>query len=245
MIQKMGGDVDYAVSVLCYNLWYIWVGRNKFIFEGMPVDPRKTIEMALDSVASFLSINQNNHHIPIPSGSVSQQDKWNPPPENCIKINVDAATDLNFLLGAVSVVVRDHYGALLTGFTRRFPCSSSEEAEAEGVMYGLLMAEALGVDRVIVESDNQEVCQACLSRGDPPWRIAARIHKIKASLAQHPNFSVSWIRRSANKVADLVAKLALKNNLPLTWSWFPPTIVRAAILADIFVCRSSSSIATG
>ncbi|KAF7801558.1 reverse transcriptase [Senna tora] len=52
--------------------------------------------------------------------------------------------------------------------------------------------------------------------------------------------NLKWIRREANRVADLVARLALKKDLPIHWSWSPLVSVRAAILEDKI--RSSSAV---
>lgn len=62
---------------------------------------------------------------------------------------------------------------------------------------------------------------------------------ISALMSRNTNFKIRWVRRSANKVADLVAKTALKEALPGYWTWLTPVKIRTAILEDNLV-RSSS-----
>lgn len=235
---KMGEAGHSLISLFFYFLWSIWLERNNQIFEGRKVDPGRVISNAVEYANEFYSMNSNNENPNSRHPTSEQHTRWQPPPDDYIKINVDAATNLNLKKGAISAVVRDQYGVLLTGTARFVACTVPMEAEALAVLNALYMAESLGVDRVVVETDNLEVQDACYSPC-PPWRISSFVHKIKLILSAHPHFSVSWSRRSANKVADLVAKMALKNTLPLSWTWLVPVKIRAAILEDNIVCQSS------
>lgn len=59
-------------------------------------------------------------------------------------------------------------------------------------------------------------------------------------IIHHGNVEIRWIRRDANKSADVVAKLALKGELSVMWRWMPPIELRVATLEDGLVCLSSS-----
>lgn len=131
----------------------IRISRNKLVFEHINVDPRRTIRLATDCTNMYISNNLGNHHRilnnrPLPNPS----DDWSPPTNESIKINVDAATDLKNSRGAISAVIRDRGGLLLTGNTRRIFCCSSLEAEAQAVLFALQIADSLGVSSVIFNS---------------------------------------------------------------------------------------------
>lgn len=160
------------------------------------------------SIESSISTNESQ-----------KQSRWVPlpPPRNQIKINVDAATNLKNSKGAIAVVVRDEAGNLLTGMTRQIFCCSPLEAEAQAVKLALNLAESLEMSEISIETDNEEVRDSCYN-SYCHWSIRSCIHEIKQLLSRNPLFTVKWIRRSANKVADLVAKLSLKGNLPSTWT---------------------------
>ncbi|KAF7834626.1 intron-binding protein aquarius-like [Senna tora] len=141
------------------------------------------------------------HHAPAPCPS-----RWRVPPPECLKLNIDGATDLHHQRASSAVIVRNHEGLLLSGASRSFYCTSAIQAEAEALRDAFNLANSLGITSFQIESDNVEL---------PSSRA-----------------SVHWIPRSANKVADAVAKLALRHSLPCNWTWMPSVSIRALLLED-------------
>lgn len=81
------------------------------MFDGKKIDPVVSLEDARRSCNEFLEVNVSSPDImPLQ------------PPENVMKLNVDAAVDLKHSYAAIAVIVRDHSGAMFTGITKRFHC---------------------------------------------------------------------------------------------------------------------------
>lgn len=208
------------------------------------MDPHKTIIAAMENANSYLTAiakEQQNTKLNSIEGRATIQNEqtiWVPPTLNQIKINVDAATTLDQSRGAYAVIIRNHEGVLLTGASRRIPCCSAIEAEAQAVIAAIYMAESLGLQDVIIKTDCKEVSDLCSSTG-MHWKISTCIDEIRSLLAKNSSYSVNWVRRSANKVAHLAANMAINFNLPSLWTWFTPVKIRAALLEDVRVWQSS------
>ncbi|KAF7825003.1 uncharacterized protein G2W53_023147 [Senna tora] len=204
LIQSKAGAHSPVESFLFYLLWSIWNGRNKFLFEGVPLNPSDVLHIAATNAEEFVSISS----APSPQQASSTVGvAWTAPGLNELKINFDAATKLDSQLGASVVILRDHEGTMLTGATRLFSCHCPIQAEAEAFKDAVSLALSLGLPQI-----------------DP------QLSDIRSSFAS--SFKLQWIRREANKSGDLVAKLALRKDLPVIWSWSPPVRVRAALLED-------------
>lgn len=155
------------------------------------------------------------------------------------KVNVDAAYDANLMKGAIAAVVRDEAGEFLTGAARTFICNSPIAAEAIAVREAISLAGVFDSFDVIIESNCANVVKGC---GDsvPQWKIQAFVVDIKRMLAENQRVKIKWVRRSANKVADQVAKSMIRGNLPRFWTWMMPVRIRTLLLEDKIVCRSFS-----
>ncbi|KAF7844632.1 Copia protein [Senna tora] len=124
---------------------------------------------------------------------------------------------------------------MITGATRLFSCSSAIQAEAKALRDAASLIASLGLNQVTVETDCLELASA-FNGSSPCWIIEAILSDVRAV---HPSLApkvLHWIRRDANKVADLVAKLAIRRELPFIWTWNPPVSIRAALLEDKIHC---------
>lgn len=239
-LARIGEEKEWRIALFFNYLWSIWKARNEFIFEGRRINLEFIIKRAEENMKEFwvanviekredttMHTNQNQNH------------QWTPPIGDMVKINCDAAYDLNSLKGASAVLVRDRDGDLLTGSSRVHPCVSPLQAEALALNDAMDLICALDVQVAIVESDNATVVNACLG-GLIPWQIDGIVNEIRRKLSLFNRVEVRWIRREANKSADLVAKLMLKGDLPVYWRWMHPVKLRVALMEDRLVCRSSS-----
>lgn len=164
-------DFDNLLALFFNILWGIWIGRNKFVFEGKPVNPLFTINNARELSTEFANANYRNVNQFSQLGNSNQrnlQQVWSPPPANSIKLNVDGAFDEARSIGACAVVVRDENGILLTGSTKKFPYCSPMFAEALAVREAFLVADSLGVSEAYLESDCAEVVRCCHGASPPP-----------------------------------------------------------------------------
>ncbi|KAF7844039.1 uncharacterized protein G2W53_000944 [Senna tora] len=198
-----------------------------YSYKGTNPYPDKAIQRALNSNSEFLKASLALPPPSIPAASSTPR-RWAPPPQDVVKLNVDASTDLSLNVGAIAVVARNYDGEMLTGWAKRIPCFSALQAEATAIKEALLFANSLDIGKVIVESDNKQIVNA-LSFGPFPWAIVGVLQEIDSLIASFISASVSWTSRSANTMADTVAKLSLKHMLLINWSWAPTVSVRAKL----------------
>ncbi|XP_026429324.1 uncharacterized protein LOC113325341 [Papaver somniferum] len=103
---------------------------------------------------------------------------WEPPENNYIKINIDAAFIPNN--GAAGAVARDHNGMFLGCGTITFDATSSLLAESIACKLGMKLGQRFSFYRIIIEGDATNVTDTVL--GDSrniPWCINSVIHQIR------------------------------------------------------------------
>ena len=104
------------------------------------------------------SFDSDPHH----QGHLSSQ--WRPLPQGKLNCNVDAAFAENRKIGAISAILRDSCGNVITGETLKIHASSSLVAEALAIREGLILARSCFIEDILLESDCLKVIDACRDR---------------------------------------------------------------------------------
>ncbi|KAJ1433127.1 Ribonuclease H-like superfamily [Sesbania bispinosa] len=212
----------YNVSLLSVTLWNIWKQRNYSIYRNHVPQPVLVLTQSTDLMQEFYRANFS-----VPTNSATGPEAypsaihWKAPPSGIIKCNVDAAWRGISSPGAVSVVVRDASGVLLTGSTRMVPAPSALSAEALALRDAAMLAYNCNWDRVVLESDNLTLIEACRKE-----RSLGEVHQILDDIftitARFTHCGFTWTRRSGNEVAHFLATNRLQGSLPINWVSSPP-----------------------
>ncbi|KAJ1416724.1 Ribonuclease H-like superfamily [Sesbania bispinosa] len=158
---------------------------------------------------------------------------WKRPLDGTLKINFDAAWSEANRGGAISVIVRDHKGALLGGHAKRVLTYSPLVAEALAIREGAMLAYNFNFHKVIFESDNLPLIEAC--RGERRLvEVDFIVQDIQTLVAGLLSSGFTWVRREGNKVAHHVATECARFELPLNW-----TMHRPAWLTDLLLCLTN------
>ncbi|KAJ1376599.1 Ribonuclease H-like superfamily [Sesbania bispinosa] len=198
---------SYNIALSAMILWSVWKQRNDKTFRGSLPSPTATILQASQYLAEYLTANQKlpqsrSEHGPRHPKVASNGKR---PPQGLLKINSDAAWSPERKVGSISCVVRDHIGKLLTGHARNISTYSPIVAEALAVRKAAMMAYNLNCEKVIFESDNLPLVEAC--RGECVIAEIELILKDVRTLTTGLLFSgFTWVRREGNKVAHMVAQ---------------------------------------
>ena len=159
---------------------------------------------------------------------------WSAPPPHVVKINVDAALkDSVATLAAVArdssgiitncwtkkyptsdpciaeAMARDSSGIITNWWTKRHPTSYPCITEAMALLWALELAQANCFSNVVVEGD-AKVCVDAINVGndETSWRILPIITNAKNMISIFCSCSFNWVRRNANFVTYILAKVA-------------------------------------
>ncbi|KAK6135176.1 hypothetical protein DH2020_031072 [Rehmannia glutinosa] len=186
--------------------WKIWCARNRVCMEGEMFNIESTIKAAQTLFMEFLSCKQ----IDDTKGRKNTRVKWQNPRPGNLKLNTDCA---KFNDGSVGYgfAVRDSQGDVLLAGTRRLNMEgSSTFIEGLALLYAMQKSLEAGFTDLWVECDSKELVDMLQQRTRPKIGtniVAEDISKL-AHIARVREFS--FIRRSANSLADGLAHFAKK-----------------------------------
>ncbi|XP_019198266.1 PREDICTED: uncharacterized protein LOC109192125 [Ipomoea nil] len=214
------GNTDQAMR-LAAIFWAVWTACNDKVWRNMAcnIDAMQIQVMTLQQVwkNAFMKYRQGES-TRIPTVN------WNAPPANHVKCNVDAAI---FMDGV-------GYGAVLRGCDGRFVAARAGRiecdkdplmAEAIAVKEALTWLKDLGQNNLIIESDCLNFCTAFNSRlvdFSYVGTVAKQCHLIARDIG---NVSVRHIKRSANRVAHVLARATGSSAVSGSWSLTPPACI--------------------
>ncbi|XP_050374655.1 uncharacterized protein LOC126792234 [Argentina anserina] len=142
--------------------------------------------------------------------SRQQSEQWIPPSGNILKVNVDAACDLNKGCTELGVVIRDASGRLKGVVLHNASGRLSPMAgEALAILFGTRFYIKEGFKNIIMKSDALNVIEAIKQSSynlNEIGAVTAEVHCLK-----HAFDMISWskISRTCNKAAHNLAKKAL------------------------------------
>ncbi|KAI8558898.1 hypothetical protein RHMOL_Rhmol04G0132100 [Rhododendron molle] len=80
---------------------------------------------------------------------------------------------------AVASVLQDWKGALVDGRVGRTSVTSPLQGELLAILLACEMAEALGISKACIESDNQQAIKLSVSELVPPWEVLSLVSDIR------------------------------------------------------------------
>jgi len=135
-------------------MWSLWCSRNDGKHGKAPIDAVAAVNWALDVCYYLISVQGNA----VGSTTVSAPQRWQRPPANSVKINIDGAFVDDESSGAIGAVARDDEGEFLLATTRRLPAvASALAAEAEALRAGVQLIHTVTNGPVIMETDSLEL----------------------------------------------------------------------------------------
>ena len=156
------------------------------------------------------------------------------PPEEFVKINVDASFDIDSGSGGTGAIIRDHFGGFISG--GRWSVQHVDEAataEAHGLRNGLLLAGMVGCNKIMVESDCMEVVQIMQDDGNSLGPAAAIYEECSFLCRNFARVIFKHCPREANRAAHVLAKFNEVEHV--IWHDDPPICVRHVIADDVSI----------
>ncbi|KAL6220039.1 hypothetical protein ACLB2K_007797 [Fragaria x ananassa] len=136
----------------------------------------------------------------------------------------------------LTMMIRNHYGALFGGASIRIHCSSPEIAEAEAILLGASTTASNRWRKVALESDSQENIEECRNRKNKNWKIYHIISRILKLCSGFADCIWSWAPREANGAAYCAAALASQIVGLKRWAHQPPRSMIDVLRNDGLPC---------
>jgi ribonuclease HI len=202
--------------------------RNEEIFQNV----RKA---TWESVNNIISYHSSMVHALGPTNKrhVTRQVRWNPPPEDFIKINVDGSTFGNPGNAGFGGLLRNNRGNWIHGFSGSCGRATNLLAELSAIWKGLQLAWDLGYRSIIMESDSQAALDLIVDTKQKDFHPHATLLSLIRKLSSLPwVVSFSHTLREGNKCAVWLAKFGATNTDSLKMWTSPPPQLDIIMLAD-------------
>ncbi|XP_060962076.1 uncharacterized protein LOC133032219 [Cannabis sativa] len=201
MMRKLHG------RYLC-SIWAIWKARNLVVWKSKTSSRSEVIASAQITLDHWRNAQDNTTLSSLFFENEGDgAERWTKPEANKIKINVDAALFPQDNSYGFGIVARDSSGSLIEAQTRYFGgVYDAEVVEAMGVKEALSWIKSKNWSDVEIETDSMLTVQGIRSNYTLNSIFGLIIHDCQLLFSSLNNVRICFIRRSANRVAHVVAR---------------------------------------
>ncbi|CAA7047582.1 unnamed protein product [Microthlaspi erraticum] len=198
-------------QTVLWLLWRLWKSRNSLIFQRKAIHWRSLIRYVKRDVAEYLYAQENSQEVCQNRGNglftrATRNEVWKRPSQGWMKCNFDGSFHSRDEKSAVGWIIRDEHGIYRgSGYAKDDKPQTALEGEFQALTIAMEHAWVRGYRKVIFEGDCKElinlVGNTSLNFGIYNWIQEVWFWKSKFEEAVF-----SWVPRTANKVADMIAK---------------------------------------
>ncbi|XP_024155933.1 uncharacterized protein LOC112163903 [Rosa chinensis] len=213
----------------------VWkMARCDYVYRHRQPSSSQVLCYAVSLACEILEASVHNRIGGAPlSDNINQ---WSPPPQNVAAINCDASWK-SPSTGGLGTIIRDYRGMVICGATFNTCSGSVIIAEAQAILLGLNLAIKHNLKRVRVDSDSLEaITEIRKANSYQNWRISPIIDEIHKKSQYFDHITWEWIPREANRVAHVVASLAIRSVGLNRWANRPPPSLSMVLRNDGLPC---------
>ncbi|KAI4985031.1 hypothetical protein ZWY2020_017661 [Hordeum vulgare] len=182
----------------------------------------------------ILALTTNFVNASSPKASM-RREGWSYPPRGFVKLNVDASFDHDLLRGTMGAVHRDGKGSFIPGGNSKIDhCADVLMAEAMTLKFGLTLAQKVGCNYLIINSDNMKVIETMKDGGRSAGAATTIIDDCFHYACDFVATRFEHCNRVANKVARELARLT-RFSRASDWFEEPPVEVVTLLLNDVLI----------
>lgn len=210
LLQKLAKDDEEKLVLLATGLWGIWSARNLKVWESKTMNPELAMQWSSIQVTQWREVQCLKYSSPMVRHQNHQgiMVHWKPPEAGALKVNADASVFTGSLSYSVGMVLRDHTGGFCKARNLRKNGEVSVfEAETEGVLAAIRWVMELCISNVAVESDSMLTVQALRNGTQNFLEVGNILQESRILLESRPDIVVSFVKKQANKVAHLLARV--------------------------------------
>jgi ribonuclease HI len=155
---------------------------------------------------------------------------------NLVKVNFDASFIENTKTGAWGFVARDDIGEFIAAAAGKLRhIGSALQAETEACAAAVEGAAALGLHRIVFESDCQTLVNALKNGSYDLSDLGVLIREARSiCIASFEFYEFSYCPRSCNKIAHVLAQHGLRADVECVgWADYAPDFVSVLVTSEI------------
>ncbi|KAM6558899.1 hypothetical protein CsatA_028138 [Cannabis sativa] len=195
-------------SMVC---WSVWKHRNELVWNSTMPTVSDVVTLAKLNFIEWYNAQKNNQPTPEDNGSVDGNlEHWTPPNFPTIKVNVDGAIFTNERRFGIGLVARSSTGlAIQAKRLSKVGALKPHVVEAIGIKEALSWIKTNGWTNVVIESDCLRVIrdlQRIKNMASPYGHIISDCMTLCSDIV---DVSFNFVKRSANKVAHVLARSSL------------------------------------
>ncbi|WCJ18876.1 RNA-directed DNA polymerase (reverse transcriptase)-related family protein [Euphorbia peplus] len=227
-ISTKSTDIVCYVAMIC---WSIWCYRNDVVWNNKHSTASVILQFAMNF---FTAWKEAQVCFGVGGGNLGVSSSvWTKPPVGKLKLNVDGGLFSAEFMASAGMVVRDAAGLFIAG--KNVPIlfnSDPSTVEAFSIREALSWIKNQNWTDIILETDSMVFCQS-LAR---PLKVTSPYNAIvedcRLILNELTNCSISFVKRSANSVAHLLARSFILPHCQGVWFSNPPDFIVSALLSD-------------
>ncbi|CAH9086857.1 unnamed protein product [Cuscuta epithymum] len=175
---------------------------------------------------------------PVLTGSINRQiggERWIRPDSGWIKFNTDAAVCNTNGQRGFGWIARNANGQFLACASYPWPgICSVKELEALAVREALIWLISQEWEKIVVETDALQVVSSLAEEpGNSYFDLI--LDDIRVMIASNVNIKVSHVKRSANRVAHKLARVAVSLSDRRVWLDLPPSNIVSLMANDLLI----------
>lgn len=217
-------------ELFCVCAWQIWCARNDLYFEKISITPELCFKRAYDMLVEFRKANVLDIKNSTPRG----KPKWIPPANQIIKVNVDAAVNIQEDIVGLGVVARNSLGEVCLAASKTvWPFMSVEMAELSAFLWVVEFVKDKSWDSIVFEGDAHSIVTALngvLSRG---LHAQILVDNILVASTKFAHLEFLFCYREANSVVHRLAKWASASICSSVWLDGGPSWISDIVLCDV------------
>lgn len=235
LLETLSSDSNENLIKVATVVWGVWWARNKRVWEGKIMTPKLAMEWSSKQVFDWSEAQKKK----VQKTSHRQEERrqhdlnWTAPVEGLWKLNVDASVFEGSGSFSIGMAIRDHRGNFLQGRTMRFAGEVNVvEAELVRILEALKWTDEFHGQGFIVESDSLLSVQAVKGSRQNFLEAGVLIEHCRTILGSKTNVSLSFVKKHANRVAHLMARIPCTLNSFVGFS-SPPLSVLETLVSEI------------
>lgn len=227
VFEKFDEEVSCLVIMICWNLWN---ARNSKSWNNLSFSKQSIIERGKTYLKDWRSaMNRDSMH----SRQNSTTHRLEKPQHGWLKMNVDAAIDISRGRMGFEWILRDRQGAFIAEKRKAWRGTFEPKvAEAMAIGEALSWLKEAGQNYVQVESDSLQVIQNLKSDAKISY-FDLITHDVKDIMSCFSHLSFSFVRRSANQAAHMIARESVSRTSCMEWFSNPPLFLRDVLALDL------------